>query len=151
MRYFSEDETCINVECEKCKRVLKINKKDCEEKGSGYILIKDFNCQCGEVFNFINGKGSREVKFKPVKYYKSPKQNNGIIYALIFMGFVLLMGVFMIKGCSDSAKASSEERIQRSNDEFQQQMQQDPSTWNKEQRDRYNNFMDWTQKQKEQK
>lgn len=97
----------------------------------------------------MNGKGSKEVKFKPAKYNKSPEHNKGSIYVLIFMGFILLIGVFMIKGCSDSVKASSEERIQRSNDEFQQQMQQDPSTWNQEQRDRYNNFMKWDQEQKQ--
>lgn len=63
-----------------------------------------------------------------------------IIVAFIFL---VIVGV--------SCNSCSEQQTQKETDEFEAQMQQDPETWDKEQRDRYNDFMEWEEKQQENK
>lgn len=145
MRYFSEDKTCINVECEKCKRVLKINKNDCEKNNSGYNLTKDCKCSCGNVFNYISGKGTNNYLDKKPKSKTTNNTNKNIVAMFILVALI----VFGVKSCSSSLETSSQQRTQDENNAFQQQMQQSPSTWNQEQKDRYNNFMKWDQEQKQ--
>lgn len=67
---------------------------------------------------------------------------NILICVLGFM-FLVIVGV-SCKSCSDQQTA---ERTQ----DFESQMKQDPSTWNKEQKDRYNDFVEWEDKQQENK
>ncbi len=64
---------------------------------------------------------------------------SGCIFALIFIGII----VFIIISISSSAKKDAEARKQRELREFNNQLNQDPSSWNKEQRDRYNSFIEW--------
>lgn len=63
--------------------------------------------------------------------------------AIIFIIIVMIL-VAWFTSCS---KKDAEEYSQSETTKFEGQFKQDPSTWNKEQRDRYNNFMDWESKQ----
>ena len=49
----------------------------------------------------------------------------------------------MISTISSSSKKDAETRKQRELREFETQLKQDPSTWNKEQRKRYDDFIEW--------
>lgn len=63
--------------------------------------------------------------------------------AILIVFLVIIFGI--IGSCS--SKQNQAEETQK----FSDQMNQDPNTWNKEQRDRYNDFMDWEAKQQENK
>lgn len=56
---------------------------------------------------------------------------------------ILILIIIAIGSCSGKQDQAAETQ------KFQDQMNQDPATWNKEQKDRYNDFMDWTEKQQE--
>ena len=64
---------------------------------------------------------------------------SGCIFGLIFIGII----IFIIMSIASSVKNDSEARKQRQLREFESQMRQDPTTWDKEQRDRYDSFIEW--------
>lgn len=80
------------------------------------------------------------------------KQNNihrnedisSFIIGLIFIGII----IFIIMSIGSSAKQDAERRKQRELREFDTQLHQDPSTWDKEQQDRYDSFTKWDYKNK---
>lgn len=77
---------------------------------------------------------------------KTNSNNNndtsGCIFGLIFIGIIIFIIMFI---CS-SAKQDAERRKQKELREFNTQLHQDPSTWDKEQRDRYDSFTKWDYK-----
>ena len=62
----------------------------------------------------------------------------------------ILAFVFLVVVCV-SCKSCSDQQTQEQSQKFKDQMKQDPSTWNKEQKDRYNDFVEWEDKQQENK
>ena len=68
--------------------------------------------------------------------------NKGTGIAII----LILLVIFGIAGSCSSKQHQAEET-----QKFSDQMHQDPNTWNKEQKDRYNDFSDWEAKQQENK
>jgi hypothetical protein len=61
MKYFSENDTHINIECEKCGKVLKVKKERCINKSGIIELSPPLRCFCGDVCGTI---------------YKNKKANN---------------------------------------------------------------------------
>ena len=69
--------------------------------------------------------------------------NNDETTGCVIGVIVIVIIIFIIIGIGNSVKNDTKARNQREVNEFNKQMQQDPSTWNKEQRDRYNDFIEW--------
>jgi len=59
---------------------------------------------------------------------------------------IILLVIFGIASSCSSKKYQAEET-----QKFSNQMQQDPNTWDKEQKDRYNDFSNWETEQQENK
>lgn len=67
----------------------------------------------------------------------------GLIVILVIIVVISLI----IVGCENISKQSTQLETQK----FENQMHQDPNTWNKEQRDRYNDFTNWETEQQKNK
>lgn len=76
---------------------------------------------------------------------KKNNSNLGKNILIIVLGVILLIIVCV------SFDSCSRQQEQLENQKFKDQMKQDPSTWNKEQKNRYNDFVEWEDKQQENK
>lgn len=86
--------------------------------------VSDKAKQCPHCGNVINTNSNDTSSF---------------IIGLIFIGII----VFIVMSIGSSVKQDAEYRKQRELREFNTQLHQDPSTWDKEQRDRYDSFIKW--------
>jgi hypothetical protein len=70
MKYFNEDTTYLNAECEKCGRVLRILREKCSPTDNGYKVAPAAKCQCGNISDTI-------LKDESIKIpaYSAPPQN----------------------------------------------------------------------------
>lgn len=66
-----------------------------------------------------------------------------VIITIIIIAAIILV----FKGCAWMVQTNSDYNTSKEEDAFQQQMSQDPSTWNQEQKDRYNDFSNWEAQQ----
>lgn len=71
--------------------------------------------------------------------YNNNNDTSGCIFGLIFIGII----IFIIMSIGSSVKQDAERRKQKELREFDTQLHQDPSTWDKKQQDRYDSFMKW--------
>lgn len=74
-----------------------------------------------------------------INYDKLSNNNENLVVGLIVIGII----AFIIFSIGNSVKKDAESRKQRELREFNSQLHQDPSTWDKEQRDRYDSFIEW--------
>jgi len=58
VKYFSEVDTFVNAECEKCGKILKIKREFCEKTENGFDLNPSIKCLCGEESKVIYGKST---------------------------------------------------------------------------------------------
>ena len=65
--------------------------------------------------------------------------------------FLIVFVIVLFIGTCISIGVYNKQQSDKQTQEFEDQMKQDPSTWNKQQRDRYNDFIEWEDKQKENK
>lgn len=66
----------------------------------------------------------------------------------VLLFILLIIGMIIVcVSCNENSKHIKEEETQK----FEDQIHQDPATWNKEQRDRYNDFTKWETEQQENK
>lgn len=104
------------IKCPKCGTELPSNSEFCNKCGNKIISTVNTNP-------------------------KSTK--NKTIGCLITFAVLIILIIIGFKACCNWVNESSEATRAHESAEFQKQMNQDPSTWNKEQRDRYNNFANW--------
>ena len=106
--------------------------------------------KCGRKINFgeysYNGECENcHKRFDSnIQHYTTPNNsNNSDTYGCIFGVIIIVIVLFIVMSIANSVKQDSEHRKQEELREFNTQLHQDPSTWNKEQRDRYDSFIKW--------
>ncbi len=96
-------------------------------KCGNQVSDKARNCShCGNIIN-----------------YEKLHNNNVNIFLAIIVIVIVSFIIFIVMSIRNSIKQDAEYRKQRELREFNTQLHQDPSTWNKEQRDRYDSFIKW--------
>lgn len=79
------------------------------------------------------------MKFGTEPGNKNRGRNQVIV---IILGAIVIIAV--ISGFRSMLKKIDDEWRAEETRKFEEQFKQDPSTWNKEQQDRYYNFIEWT-------
>lgn len=105
-------------------------------------------CKNISVSEFNSNKGYCKKCYEE-RYHKKNKYNterNSTILAYIFMAIPVLIIILIISSIVIGSKQDAERRKQKELMEFNTQLHQDPSTWDKEQRDRYDSFTKWDSK-----
>lgn len=102
---------------------------------------------CGRKIGFgeYSYKGECEQCYKGMsKVTQYTVDKYSISYGmLIVMGIIFLVFLLPIIWIFGGSQKSAEERKEKELKAFEKQLKQDPSTWTKEERDRYNSFIEW--------
>lgn len=93
-------------------------------------------CKCGKQVS------SKAKKCPHCGNIINSKNNENLMTGIVAIGIILFI-VFIITSIGNSVKKDAEARKQTQLREFESQMRQDPTTWDKEQRDRYDSFTKW--------
>lgn len=108
MKYFGQDELYIKASCEKCDKVLKINRNYIkEEMSSGYNLNTQIQCPCGNLSCIIKNKTLTTDSFVCCPKCKSTQLNankKGFGIGKAIVGGVLTGGVGILGGFIGSGK-----------------------------------------------
>lgn len=84
-------------------------------------------------------KQANNQNTKKINYTTNNNDTSGFVFGLIFIGII----IFIVMSIGSSVKQDAERRKQKELREFDTQLHQDPSTWDKKQQDRYDSFMKW--------
>lgn len=79
MRYFSEDATYINGECENCGKVLRIKRMCVQQTAAGFDFTPPVRCFCGSVHSVINGLVQERRPSSALKSRPAPVQKDEVV------------------------------------------------------------------------
>ena len=85
MKYLSENDQYINVNCENCQKLLQIEWKSCSLEGDGYKVNYSVKCDCGSISTHISRPEAspgyqHQEEIKRVKLLNQTLQNSIVEY-----------------------------------------------------------------------
>lgn len=108
MRCIHEDRDFISLECDWCKKVLKVDKGNCVFRPNTVHFVTPVKCPCNRVAEQAKFEGIRPqpVKEEPVDNRK-PEKNHGIVTKIVAVAVLLLLAAgvaYCVKSWGNSMK-----------------------------------------------